>query len=260
MSLQFEPLRTLGNAYLGAFWASLGPDWPDVSDAVVLPQESERFGDDQVWEPLGSLKLKLIQDKHPIRIQARNQAGDRMIQIQNGRLLYNWIKGPSGEYPRYKRLKADFAEIAGGFRRFLSDKNLGDLIANQWEVTYVNHLPKGTVWETPSDWPALFTPIAQLRPDFGFIELESFSGERHYRIPDQRGRLHVQLQHARVGDAPKLEEVIILKLTARGPISAADAMSSEAFDAGLDLGHDVIVRSFQRLTSEAARQYWKENT
>ena len=38
------------------------------------------------------------------------------------------------------------------FRTFVREMRLGDLRLNQWEVTYVNHLPKGTVWNSPADW------------------------------------------------------------------------------------------------------------
>jgi hypothetical protein len=153
-------------------------------------------------------------------------------------------------------LKPAFREIFERFCNFVKDQKLGELSLNQWEVTYVNHLPKGSVWSTPADWSGLFSPIAQLSPDLGFVELESFGGERHYVIPPQRGRLHVQLRHARIDIRPKGQEVLILKFTARGPISGKGT-NPLAEDGDLDIGHDVIQRSFERLTSEAARTYWR---
>src|SRR5438876_283976 len=89
LGVQFFPLEKLSSAHLGAFWNLLGEDWPDVNDAAPLQQEFERFGKDQQWIKL-ALRLNVV-DKPTPRIQARNRANDRMIQLQNGRLHYNWL-------------------------------------------------------------------------------------------------------------------------------------------------------------------------
>jgi uncharacterized protein (TIGR04255 family) len=262
LGLQFEILPGLKNAHLGAFWATLGPEWTKVSDMPASPPEFERFGDDQILGQLGAIRFSMVQldGAPPMRVRAEKIDGDQMTQVQNGRIFFNWKKAGTAAYPHYAARKLAFCEIFEKFQQFVKGSGLGDLILNQWEITYVNHLPKGSVWNTPSDWSELFSPIAQLSPELGFVDLESFGGERHYIIPPKRGRLHVQLQHARTpkGKETNAQEVLILKLTARGPMTPEQGRDPFAFGGGLDLGHDVIRKSFEHLTSQAARDYWRK--
>jgi uncharacterized protein (TIGR04255 family) len=251
---QFDVLHGFRNAHLGAFWCTLGPDWPDVSDAPLLPHQFERFGDDLSLAPVGFLKIAFKQDEDS-RIQIRNRAGDRMVQLQNGRLLYNWIQVDGAPYPSADVVRAEFQAILARFGTFVADYKLGPLVPNQWEVTYVNHFLRGSVWNSPADWAALFEgrlvqPPAPLDP----LELEGLGGTWRYVLPGRRGRLHVELVHGRTGPRAESPEALVMKLTARGPVREGDA----PLDAGISLGHDAVVSSFRRLTSAAARDHWGE--
>ena len=50
------------------------------------------------------------------------------------------------------------------------------------------------------------------------------------------------------------QEVLVLRLTARGPV-----VSPSDVEKGLNLGHRVIVESFDSLISQKARTYWKRH-
>ena len=254
-SVQFDPLPDFRNAHLGAFWCILGEAWPTVADASLLPSARELFADERMWMPAGLMRIAL-KDDEASRIQIRNAAGDRMIQLQNGRFIYNWIRGKDGLYPGAQLIRPEFDQMLSKFEAFLKDHRLGPMKPNQWEVTYVNHFVRGTVWQTPLDWPGLFDgklvqPAAPLSP----LELESLGGTWRYVIPERRGRLHVEVIHCRTGPDSAAEEAVILKLTARGPMPKEGGL-----DAGLQLGHDVVVSSFKKLHSEAARQHWGEKS
>jgi uncharacterized protein (TIGR04255 family) len=251
LGVQFDRLQSFTNGHLGLFWKALGEQWSAAVDAPLIPTEFEQFGGAGTWS-LGLMGLKFSQDPSS-RLQIKTVAGDRMIQLQNGKLLYNWM-GQAGEaYPRFSRVKAEFDEFVGRFQEFVGREHLGDWRPNQWEVSYLNHLPRESVWQTPSDWSGLLRLAPQPTPDLGAeIGLESVQGQWHYEIRPRRGRLHVALVHGRT---PGLEgsELLVLTLTARGPIS-----HSTTLDDGIRLGHDVIVHSFASLTSDAARQYWEQ--
>ena len=178
-----------------------------------------------------------------------------MVQVQNGRLIYNWIQLKDQSYPGARVVRPEVDAMVERFRQFLADGKLGVLKPNQWEVTYVNHFLRGGVWNTPADWPNLFEgrlvqPPAPLDP----LQLESLGGTWRYLLPNQNGRLHVELIHGRTGPQPDSPEALIMKLTARGPVREGEI----ELDAGLSLGHDAVVSSFKRLTSEAARNHWGE--
>lgn len=255
LGVQFEALPKFGNAHLGFFWKQLGADWPSVSDAPCLEPEFERFGEGKSWLPTG-FQFKVSQDP-ATRLQIRNRTKDRMIQVQNGRLLYNWLGHGGGRYPSFDEVKPDFQQAMDVFRRFLETEALGELHPNQWEVTYVNHIPKGTVWDDPSDWVNLFPSLAVLPSKTPSVRLESFSGQWHYEIEPERGRLHVNLKHG-WRKTPSEQEMLVLNLTARGPIQA-EGEDGPNLSEGLGIGHETIVRSFTELTSDGAHKYWGLN-
>jgi hypothetical protein len=176
-----------------------------------------------------------------------------MVQVQNGRLHFNWL-GDGGEiYPRYEAIRDGLRWALSKFDHFARDEGLGSLQPNQWEITYVNHVGKGTVWNDPQDW-SFFLPLNPISRIPESLPLQSFGGEWHFESPPKQGRLHVEWRHGKQPD-PKKSEDIVLTLTARGPASVDGSEALSVFD-GLDLGRDAIVRSFKNLMSDSANQYW----
>lgn len=253
LGVQFEPLATFKNGHLGAFWTTLDHhEWPSVADAPVLAPQFERFGESAKWGGAG-LHLKLSQEPAS-RLQITRRSRDQMLQLQNGRLHFNWMRGHE-TYPRYPAVRAGFVELLQRFQVFLENEQLGAINPNQWEVTYVNHIPKGTVWNNPDDWGfCRLMPPQQVSSRVG---LESFEGEWHFLIPTQKGRLHVRWQYGQLSSGPSKDtEVVVLTLTARGPVpDSVDPIG--AVLGGLDLGHETIVESFRDFASEDANRYWE---
>lgn len=252
LGVQFERLAGLKNAHLGAFWKSLGPDWPTVADAPPLPHQFERFIESAKWGNLGA-QLMLTSDV-AARLQIKSRQGDQMVQVQNGRFHFNWLGQTGDEYPRYEKVREGFAWAFRHFMEFLHTENLGGLKPNQWEVTYLNHIPQGTVWNTPRDW-SFFRPLAGLPTMAEIIQGESFGGEWHFLIGEKLGRLHVNWQHG-VKSEPNGTEMVVLTFTARGALENVEPNVLPAVVTGLDLGRETIVRSFEKLMSNEANKYW----
>lgn len=253
VGVQFAQVQGLTTSHLCAFWKALGDEWPTIDFKPPMDDQYETFGE-KTW---AHAQLKFTPMTIP-RLQIKYKTGDRMIQVQNTRFLYNWLGLGSGKYPRYHTAtRPQFDKEWAGFQQFLSERGLGALSPSQWETTYVNHLPKGTVWEEPQDWCELFCGlpgVGAIRKGDG-LSLESAGGQWHFEIEPQRGRLHVELQHGRVDASGK--EVLTMKLTARGAI-VSDGDSAMDLETGLDLAHITIVEAFRDLTSNTARQYWRE--
>lgn len=256
LGVQFKRLPDFSNAHLGAFWKHLQGDWshllrgtwPRLIDAPILDPTFERFGESGAWAPLGA-GFKLTSDPSA-RLQIRSQEGDAMIQLQTGRLHYNWLRKDGGEYPRYRYVRPRFDELLRGFKEFLANEGLGEFEPEQWEITYVNHLPKGTVWNAPDDWAGVFVGLPALRAKLSAVRLETFTGAWHFEIEPNKGRLHVEARPARQGSATG-PEILRLTLTARGP-----ATDQESLSEGLDLGRASIVTTFKEITSPKAHEFW----
>lgn len=253
LGVQFERLPNFTNGHLGAFWKSLDTDeWPSTQNAPSLPPRFERFGDSERWG--GGLQVQLTQYPSS-RLQIKNKAGDRMIQLQNGRFHFNWIDQEDGSYPRYDNVQEGFATSVQQFIDFVDREKAGEFRPNQWEVTYINVIPAGTVWESPSDWE-FFRPLGSVPSIAGLVRGESFTGEWHFVIPEQRGRLHAKWQHGKRSEADQDdEEVVRLELTARGAVEEAGSDIASILE-GLDLGHKTIVCAFREFMSAEANKYW----
>jgi uncharacterized protein (TIGR04255 family) len=162
--------------------------------------------------------------------------------------------GEGGDgYPRYSQVRAEFDNLLTQLARFVDASQLGVLTPDQWEVTYVNRIRQG-LWTTPADWN-FFRPLNGMPSIDGVIEPESFTGEWHFVIPGQRGRLHIHWQHVRESESDE-ESHILLTLTARGPIGNETEFNASVL-AGIDLGRETIVRSFRCLMSDPANKEWE---
>lgn len=248
--VQFEILPELKNVHLGVFWKQLGKEWSGIKELPPLNFQYEKFAEKEAWRE-EEIKLEVVKDIN-LRLQIGNDLKNRMVQIQNGRLHYNWLGHENGEYPEYENIRPEYFEILDKFLLFLKEEKLGDFQPNQWEITYVNYIPRGTVWDKPEDWIDLFPRMVMLKAKSKLNELESFVGEWHYEIKPQQGRLHVNLKHGKRED----NEIIVMTLTARGPICQSED-KKHSLDEGLKLGHDSIVIAFKDLTSDSAHKYWK---
>ena len=136
LGVQFERLGNLTNAHLGAFWSCLDrSEWTDTSDAPAIQSQFEGF-EETAWARVGA-QLTLSQDVSS-RLQIRNADRNRMIQLQNSRLHFNWLGKDGDSYPRYDTVKEGFERAYAAFAEFAKQERVGEVRPNQWEITYVN--------------------------------------------------------------------------------------------------------------------------
>lgn len=226
----------------------MGEEWAEVTDAPPIPATREDFGSVSLWRPSG-IQLTMSQDPSA-RIQARSGSGDAMIQVQNGRLHYNWLgRDATGAYPRYPTVRERFDWLLKEFTHFLTAGGFDPPHSHAWEVVYVNQVPRGTLWDKPTEWHRVFPTIFGAAPVAIGQEVESAAASWRLEIAPQMGRLYIEASHVRIGN----EECLQLNLTARGSIGPG---SAQTLDEGLNLGHRAIVLAFDAAASDAAKAEW----
>src|SRR5206468_1644356 len=126
----------------------------------------------------------------------------------------------------------------------------------QWEMIYVDHIPRGNLWQTPADWPNVLPGILGQVLGFEDSRFESLSGEWHFEIEPRKGRLHIAIQHGLLGPG-KNSEILLVQMTARGPVLDQPGWD---FDAGFTVGHEAIIRAFTGMTAPKAHRAWGVET
>jgi uncharacterized protein (TIGR04255 family) len=250
LGVQFAPLQGMTSGHLGWFWKGfLDVSWEKVVDAYALPDMSENFE-----TPIGGLGIQVGPVPLPQRFQISQPNTGRMIQVQPTRFHYNWNR-VGGDYPHYKSVREEFDRYFGAFCHFTQEAGFGAIRQNQWELTYIDSIPKGSLWETVADWHEVLPGLFSRPPAVEDVGFESFGGEWHFEIRPRKGRVHVSVQLARVGSEP--EPVLLLQTTARGPIGNGAAVD---VGAGLELGHRAALDVFLAITSEKAKEAWRRRS
>ena len=247
LSAQFVRLANFSTASVGWFWKQyLSAEWARAKDAPRIEDQFERF--DEKSRVITPFIFRQSQEMES-RVQLIRADNERMIQIQNTRFILNWRK-EQGHYPTYKVLLPEFRGLFTKFQTFTQDAGLGEISLNQWEVTYVNHIPKGELWNSPSDWerilPGLYTPAA-----WSQVNLETFGGNWRFSLAGERGRLYIAVQHGRLD--PNGPDTLVLQFTARGFV---DTERNWSLESGFELGHEHVVRTFASITSKQAQSSW----
>lgn len=246
--IQFQELKEFKFPYTGLLWNQFGRDqYPACQEMPPIARIIEEFpakpkSEEMImFEQLNALPLP--------RIFLVNGEGDNLIQIQRDRFLQNWRKmKPESQYPSYTALYPEFEKAVSLFNNFLRNEKIGEVKLNQYELTYVNHIPLKIINNDISLIEKVFPDFRCLdRPHF-LPKPERFFCRRTYQLPEKKGRLHVVLKQGQ--NVETGEEVFILDLTARG--------FGVQMKGWFDLAHEWIVRGFTDLTSsEIQKVIWE---
>lgn len=184
--------------------------------------------------------------------------GAAIIQIQQDRFLHNWKKvEPADAYPRYSTVMERFRESLSTLDEFVEEQDLGSIDPLQYEMTYVNHIPRDGPLAATAGIGTLFPDFTWRTTDGRFLpEPESMNWRTSMVLPKRSGRLHTTIRTAirRHDSAP----LFLFELTARG---LPEDKSRDAMWNWFDLAHEWIVRGFTDLTGKEFHQKaWRRSS
>ncbi len=237
----FKPLEALLAPHLGILWQKFKDEYPTCQEQPPLASVIERFDESP------SVQIEFT-DRPPLpRTWLIHRDENGIVQVQRDRFLHNWRKvRPDDEYPHYDSVIAMFRERLASFKAFVSETKLGSLQPLQYEMTYVNHIPRGDGYDSLATVGNVFPDFAWRTQSSRFLpEPEALNWRTSFLLPKQAGRLHATIRSATRRDDKT--PILMLDLTARG---MGDDSTRASMWAWFDLAHEWIVEGFADLTGE----------
>ncbi|MBI2930469.1 MAG: TIGR04255 family protein [Planctomycetes bacterium] len=251
LGMQFSPLTTLRVAHYGLLWTRFRGDFTRAEEQPPLAHFVETFG-----KPQGpSLEVRIETIPPVPRCWFLNKEGTELIQVQQDRFVHNWRKlATDAAYPRYAALRETFAKNLNAFREFVDDEKLGEIVADQCELTYINHIEQSGIWMRHSEIEKVMRLWNAGPREAGQPENVRF--EVKYIISDGKdmpiGRLNVQLIPAfRRADG---QPIFVMESIARGSPMGEGTDGVLAF---LDLAHERQIRTFIAVTTDEMHKAWR---
>lgn len=253
MSVQFDRLEKLRTAQIGSLWNLYRDRFPETEDHSAIEPVFERFGVPQTEDR--TPRFQVLTEHPSPRCWFLSSNGTELIQAQQDRFIKNWRKVDGSEtYPRYDAIRSSFRSELDVFLDFVSKNDLGAVVPNQCDVTYVNHVLSGDGWTTHAELEEVVELFripdgldASLRPEDASIKVKipiKVSGK-------PIGRLHVTIEPAFrvIDDLP----IWPITLVARGAPSEPNVNGVLNF---LDIGHEALVRTFAAITTRKMHAIW----
>lgn len=245
----FKSLDRLTAAHVGIFWGELQPEYPKVEEYPPIASPIEIFDTKEV-----STELEFTSVPPLPREMFLSEDDVFVIQLQRDRFIFNWRRlNEVNLYPRYPQVIEKFENNLRVFRD-LTAKGSIETEPIQYELTYINHIPQGDLWEKSGEIGNIF-PFSNLSFDGTVLKSpEHVNWRTTFLLPNKLGRLHATIRTNSLRRSDN-KPVIFFELTVRG-------MASDTSDIGrkdwFDLAREWIVRGFTDLTSnEAQEKLWR---
>jgi uncharacterized protein (TIGR04255 family) len=253
LSIQFDPLSRLQIHHFGLLWLEFQTRFPKVESRPPIDRQVETFPKEPVTQP--QIAFELVNPFITPRVWFISANGSELLQVQQDRFIVNWRRvRPEDRYPRYPHIRRMLEDEFIIFAKFVAAQKLGNIVPNQCEVTYINQIQTGSVWERHSQVGRVLNVMAPEFNDESLPTPEQFRFSAQYLMGDSNapiGRLHLDFHPAfrPVDRSP----TFAMNLTARGkPLG-------DGFDGVakfMDVARENIVRGFRALTTPAMHKEW----
>ncbi len=253
LGIGFERLDKWGIPHFGVFWDQVREQFPNFEVKHPVISHIEQFDRPQVS---AESQIQLSSAPPDLRCWFIDEDDCELIQVQNNRFSYNWRKTAGKDaYPHYdESIRQTFQNMWTQFVDFVKQQQLGDVNVVQCEVTYVNHLEVGKGWNAISEIGNVLPCWAGKSNGEFLPSPENVVFDVSYRMPDNKGRLHISVRPAFRNDDGI--EIIQLNLTARGKPEGSEMDSIFSW---LDLGREWVVRGFTDFTAERMHSEWQRS-
>jgi uncharacterized protein (TIGR04255 family) len=252
LAVQFDALADFRAYHVGKLWDRVRDRYSSIQEQAPLNLQFETFGVAEPAETPSTIQIEAL--LAPPMARYWFEAGQRLMQIQQDRLIHNWRRGESeAEYPRYESVVREFLADFRAFSDFVKEEEFGAIRINQCEISYINTIFVPGAEEDPYK---VIDRVMRVwnRPDVRVGAFEQVTIQPRFVLSkdgEPYARLHVTLQPAvrRSTRQPCLQ----LGFTVRGKPTDETIDSSLAF---FSEGREAIVKVFTDLTTPEMHKVW----
>jgi len=235
--MRFRPPDRLRIPHIGLLWDKFRADYPILQHAPPISSA------------LGEILVDSITGFPLPRVWFINPSEDQLIQFQYDRFYFNWRR-KKHEYPRYEHVISNFEAVLNAIKDLFKDYELGEVEPMEYELSYINHIPKGSGWTTIDDLPEIFSDFIWHKTKTRFLpDPENITWTSRFSLSEKRGHLTVSLREA-VRKEDTLP-VLIFELKVNGFNKENNIRN------WYDLARQWIVRGFTDLTTEKMHKIWE---
>lgn len=254
LGVHFRPLEKFTSAHQGLLWERcFRAQFPKLEERPPVEEVREPFGEERLAPPM--IRWQVFDRPPAPRLWAASASGEHVIQIQRNGLFANWLKRGEGvAYRPYLERRQEFSQQLSQVEEFLREEEIGQLEPTSWNVTYINHIDYEGLDEVGAAAARTLTVWANQFSDDWLPRTDKVLLDFAFPMPNNAGRLNVNLKPAVVLSDKR--QVLRLDLTARGQLKKESRDVASAL-AGIDLGHEWIVRGFASLTRPEMHQLWE---
>jgi uncharacterized protein (TIGR04255 family) len=238
--MRFDTPDGLRIPHVGFLWNKFRTDYPVIQHASPIASTKGEI----LVDPTSGIPLP--------RVWFIKKTDDQLIQFQFDRFYFNWRRRRS-RYPRYAHVIKNFEKVLATIGEFFGEFKLGELKPIEYELSYINHIPKGQGWNKIDDLPAIFPDFVWKQTKERFLpNPEKTVWQTEFPMPEKKGHLIVSLKQAiRKEDKVPL---LVLELKTRG---ISESANKKAIREWFDLAHEWIVRGFTDLTTPEIQETWE---
>ena len=233
----FEEIEGYSSPQMGLFWNDIREQFPISEVKAPLPS------------PTGGLKIDLNAPPQAPRYFLRSNDRSELVQLQENRFLYNWIKTEEKPlYPRYSFTISQFNTLWKQFKGFLTREGLKSPVIRELRLQYVNHMIQGEGWETLSQ-------IQNVFPDYSFDERggryltppSTWAISSNHDLPFEGARIEISIKSGRFRPGIKDEkELLAAELLVIGNVKEPESQEIQDW---FDRAREAIDRTFVEITN-----------
>lgn len=237
--IRFDSIKKLRFGHFGILWQKFVSDFPEIEDHNLISPVPREDLENPNKPPLP-------------RVWFIHKNENELIQVQRNRFLHNWRKRrPNDEYPGYEKVVENFERYLSHFQAFLAEENLENLVAREYELTYIDLIPRGQGWESSGDLAKVFPNLLSLtRPSILLNDVKSINWQTILGLPNDLGQLVITIRNAqRISDNQQLLQIEFKALSNR---------PYQPMRAWFETAHNTITKLFSNLISdEIQEKFWR---